>query len=711
MPRGSTSNRLSDPAVRWDATARGPLARQAARTRWSRGAGSAGDPVDATCGARQPPLLQPPIDGGCGDAGIDELPAGEQAELLLGRADGGGGQAHVVVLGRGLGPEHRAVRGAAGERGRGRGGGCRGRGGGGARVSDPGAIGSGAQGSGHPARRRNDGEVWRRPPPTFWRTGTSLGDVPVRIFAGGAWAGVGARGPGWWRVAGRGVGAERRLRGGRWRRGGPGAWPGSRPARCRDPSRPPRPPRPAPGPSVPRSGPSGSPPPTPRCPGGRPSPPDRRRRPRSRPSCRAMSPSAASRGASAHRRRRVQHAHQLDDRRRRCRQPPLQPGGQVLDVGHGHDGRLGLLVEVRAVRQQRLVDQVDGVAVLDPVLLRGHQGGGQAGVGGRVPPPGRGAGHRVAAHDVAGAGHQQLGAGPHEAPHAEPQAVGEGRPQPPQHRTHGDVGIGGDRHLPGQHDLVGGAGGEGVAGGGHRGAPVLGWAGRAQLEGARSSGLVGGEAGQLGDAGRPGGVGQHLVEGGVVVGGPRALVQHGGGPPGAVLGPADHDARHRQVRPGRRVERPGPEGHGAGAGQVEGILDGDLAQDPAHGGRRSGRVPADVGHQGDGEGVAPPGEGHPAGVPQHAVVAGHRHEVGIGVQPSGHRPPPGRTVVLVRRGVARPGRAAPLAAVPARHRAHQPGLARVAVTSWAMPVDSRSRRTSTKPASATMATSSSGGGR
>jgi hypothetical protein len=93
-------------------------------------------------------------------------------------------------------------------------------------------------------------------------------------------------------------------------------------------------------------------------------------------------------GATRHRRRGVQRGDQLEDRGRRLRQPALHQRGQVLHVGHGHDRRLGLGVDVGAPRQEGVPHHVDGDLVLDAVLGRGQQAGGQAGVGGRVAAPG-----------------------------------------------------------------------------------------------------------------------------------------------------------------------------------------------------------------------------------------------------------------------------------------------------------------------------------
>ncbi len=113
-------------------------------------------------------------------------------------------------------------------------------------------------------------------------------------------------------------------------------------------------------------------------------------------------------GMAAEGRRRRERLHHLEHVRRRRRQPALDQGAQVLHVGHRDDRGLRLPVEVAAPRQERLVHHVDDDPVLDLVLGRGDERGREAGVRGRVARPGRRAGERVRAHDVAVAGDQQL---------------------------------------------------------------------------------------------------------------------------------------------------------------------------------------------------------------------------------------------------------------------------------------------------------------
>jgi hypothetical protein len=69
----------------------------------------------------------------------------------------------------------------------------------------------------------------------------------------------------------------------------------------------------------------------------------------------------------------VQGGDQFDDRCGGRREPALEEGGEVLNVGHGDDRRLGLGIEVRAPGQQRVVDHVDGDLVLLAILGRREQ--------------------------------------------------------------------------------------------------------------------------------------------------------------------------------------------------------------------------------------------------------------------------------------------------------------------------------------------------
>ena len=77
---------------------------------------------------------------------------------------------------------------------------------------------------------------------------------------------------------------------------------------------------------------------------------------------------------------------------------------------------------------------------------------------------------------------------------------------------------------------------------------------------------------------------------------------------------------------------------------------------------------------------SPPGEPGAAPLEQHAVAAGERQQVDVGVEPAG----------------------------PGHEGRHDALVARM---SWAIPPESRRRSTSAKPASATMRRSSSGAGR
>ena len=94
-------------------------------------------------------------------------------------------------------------------------------------------------------------------------------------------------------------------------------------------------------------------------------------------------------GPAAHRRGGVQGLHELEHRRGRVRQPALDQGGQVLDVGQRDHRRLGLVVDVRAEPQQRVVDHVDGDLVLVAVGGRAEEGGRGGGIDLAGRPGGR----------------------------------------------------------------------------------------------------------------------------------------------------------------------------------------------------------------------------------------------------------------------------------------------------------------------------------
>ena len=377
----------------------------------------------------------------------------------------------------------------------------------------------------------------------------------------------------------------------------------------------------------------------------------------------------------------MERPHQLDHRRGWRRQAALDPSGQVLHVGHGHDGRLRLLVEVRAPGQQRVVDHVDGVAVLDLVLGRRQQVGRQPGVGRRIGAAGSRSRHRVRAHDVAGAGDEQLGSGAHEPVGGEEHARRIATTQLGQHGLARDRQVGLDDDLSRQHDLSGRPGPQLVAGGHDRRAPLVG-----------RSGAGDGEPGRVRRAVALGEVEVREPPGGVR----RAHRRH---PSCAVLGPADEDLGHDQPTLAARVEGERADRHRTGAGQAERVVDLDRVQRVVHRGRRGGGV---AGRHLDAKRLAPPGQSDPALGPQHPVRSGHVDRVEVEVEPLGPGPKRGRGLRARLRLAA--------------ERAHRLGAptddrSRVAVSSWAMPPDKRSRRASVKPAACSWPTSSGGSGR
>ena len=127
-------------------------------------------------------------------------------------------------------------------------------------------------------------------------------------------------------------------------------------------------------------------------------------------------PAAASRGRPHDRRGRVQGGDQLEHRRRRRATAGPRPAWR---------GAARWRRRRPTARPRSRGTSTSGSSVSWTMsmviwcswrsLADASSAGGQAGVGGRVAAAGRGAGHRVGAHDVAGAGHEQLGAGADEA--------------------------------------------------------------------------------------------------------------------------------------------------------------------------------------------------------------------------------------------------------------------------------------------------------
>ena len=286
-------------------------------------------------------------------------------------------------------------------------------------------------------------------------------------------------------------------------------------------------------------------------------------------------------------------------------------------------------------------------------------------------------GHGVGADDVARHRHEQLGAGGDEPVDRHDVAARIRRAQPLQHRQPVDGSVGGHVDLPGQHDLVQAAARHRLRGPLDQGAPVVGVALGGDREpqdrcrrpptrpSPRTCGAKGPHDGAIcrtfGRFGRFG----------------RFARGDGGEPPGAVVGPPDDHRGHDELARGRRRERQGPEGDRSAAGQPDLVVGVDGGQRRGHraGGRR--RVAAGPRHACGG---APAGEPGAAPLEQHAVAAGERQQVDVGVQPAG----------------------------PGHEGRHDALVARM---SWAIPPESRRRSTSAKPASATMRRSSSGAGR
>ena len=199
--------------------------------------------------------------------------------------------------------------------------------------------------------------------------------------------------------------------------------------------------------------------------------------------------------------------------------------------------------------------------------------------------------------------------------------------------------------------------GHDLGGPGHQVAPVLG--GPARLDGvAPGLGAVGAGSLQVGRLAAPG-AGADV-----------------GDPAGAVLGPAHDHLGDHQRGAGARRERQGAERHRAGPRHPDLVVGPDGGQ---RGGGRAGRRRRVARRPVDHQRAPPAGQAGPALLEHDAVVARERHQVDVGVEAPG-----------------------------AGDEGHE---RLVAVTSWAIPPDSSRRSTPAKPARATMATISSGGGR
>ncbi len=315
------------------------------------------------------------------------------------------------------------------------------------------------------------------------------------------------------------------------------------------------------------------------------------------------------------------------------------------------------------------MDHVDGVAVLDLVLGRREQVGGQAGVGRRIRAAGRGAGHGMRAHDVAGAGDEQLGTGADEAVGGEEHAGRIAATQLGQHGLARDGTVGLDDDLPRQHDLAGRARPQLVSGVHQRLAPLVGRPGTRDGEPGRIGVAVGGGDVEVGEPAR--GIG-------------RADGRH---PARTVLGPPDEDLGHDQPALAARVERERADRHRPGAGQPERIVHLDRVA------ARRAPPPTRPRDRRRGRGCAAP-------------RPGRRTRRGPASTAPRARPPPrsgrGRgRVVRCGPASAGVGRGSPVGSEPERaHRAGSAacGRSRVAVSSWAMPPESRSRPASAKPA-------------
>ena len=138
-----------------------------------------------------------------------------------------------------------------------------------------------------------------------------------------------------------------------------------------------------------------------------------------------------------------------------CDSRPSTRVARCCTLAMRDDRRLGLVVEVGAPRQQRVVDHVDRDLVLVPVGgARPASAAASSGVGVGIGAPGSGAGHRLGPHEVAVAADEQLRAGAEEPVDVEQEAVGvRGRAGGARTAARSNGAVGLDEELAGQHDL------------------------------------------------------------------------------------------------------------------------------------------------------------------------------------------------------------------------------------------------------------------
>ena len=305
-------------------------------------------------------------------------------------------------------------------------------------------------------------------------------------------------------------------------------------------------------------------------------------------------------------------------------------------------------------------------------LLDARRLAARRGVGARVRAAGRRARHRVGAHLVARAGHEQLGTGADEAVEGEEHARRVGGPQLGEHVGPADGRVGFHDELAGQHDLAGGLVAQLVSHRHQRGLPVLGRAGTGHREAGGPRPL------RWLPGGRQGGDG--------VFGGDEV-----GDPPGAVVGSAHDDAGNHQLTRADRVERERAEGHRPGTGHAHLVVDLDGGQDVVHRGGCGGRVTR---RNREAQRLTLPGQAAAAAGPHDAVGAGELDQVHVGVEPAGPGDQRGGGAAGAHRGTG-----------------HHSGRSRVPNSSWEIPPENRERLASANPAWRRTATNSSGGGR
>ena len=272
-------------------------------------------------------------------------------------------------------------------------------------------------------------------------------------------------------------------------------------------------------------------------------------------------------------------AGQFEHRRRGVRQPALHRRTEVLHVRHRDHGGLLLPIEVAAVADERVVDDVDHDTVLDLILHRGEQLGGEPGVGRRVARPGRGAGEGMGPHDVAASFDEQLRACADEPLERVAVARTEAGAQPLQHAADVEWAVDLHDHVAGDHRLVEPTVAHGVA-----------------RRGDRREVHLDGDAGTDAVARRVGWCPRRDREHRVEVDRFQALAVDDRDPAFTAVALADHDARDDEIGGAAGQEREYAEGYRSRTGDADRVVGGDGGERVVDLVERQARGDTDAGH-------------------------------------------------------------------------------------------------------------------